>query len=336
MLLVHCLVIVTVLNKASSVNQQDFTSDKSINPGVRPVLKSESYGGSGGDPFDDFTSVSLGDAEILGVRNITITYAGQMESIQVTYLLSNGSFYHAPKHGGYYSTNKPFTIKLATVEYGAGLEGKTNNVLVDQLSIITVMPRDHLTKIYGPFGVTGKQEFSSKGYIVGFYGRAGNSLNSVGVYQLAAVNKSSLIGGGGDLPTFDENPDTLFPPVVKINKLYVNHGQYVYSIRAQYLLLGGTTRLGKNYGTSFGNVTVIRFDSDEELIGIEGTKMGNNGTYVDDSVCQLTFISKKGYTLNYNGPFGWPCPIKFSLQGNIMGIFGVTGNLLTGIGIYYV
>ncbi len=55
--IVHCLVIVTVLNKASSVNQQDFTSDKSINPGVRPVLKSESYGGSGGHPFDDIHMV---------------------------------------------------------------------------------------------------------------------------------------------------------------------------------------------------------------------------------------------------------------------------------------
>ena len=61
------------------------------------------------------------------------------------------------------------------------MSGKTNNTLVDQLTFTTRKP-DGSTATYGPYGKTGRTEFDVDGRLVGFFGRAGNLLDAVGVF----------------------------------------------------------------------------------------------------------------------------------------------------------
>ena len=297
----------------------------------------EEHGGKGGDYFNDYRGRDDDlYLKIVGVRSIIISYSDQVESIQVTYLLSNKSLYQTPRHGSVKNINPPVNIKLANGEYVQKIEGKTNGVLVDQLTITTFRPKDLVTKKYGPFGKTGETYFSYDGYIIGFFGRSGDMLDSIGVYRYLPAKKSVLFGSAISPPEFDENPDTgYFPPVARINKLFIHHGAIVYSIQARYQLLGGASRLGEKFkGILSGDITTtVKFEDDEEILGIEGTS-------VPGKICQLTFISRRYNISNpqlYNGPYGWPCQgsTPFSVSGNVLGFFGYSTYGINGLGVYY-
>lgn len=296
----------------------------------REVKRSPEQGGAYHQElgFSDYLEITN---YVNGVRSIVLTYSDQVDSIQITYLLSNKSLYKAPTHGSVKNINPPVEIKLAPGEFVHKIEGESNGVHIDQLSITTFRPKKFVMKKYGPFGGRGNTSFSSEGYVVCFYGSAGEALNTIGFFQLDPIKRSSLSGGSGKLLTFDENPDTeFFPPIVKINKLFVYHDKVIRSIRAQYKLMDGTTRMGRKYGGNGGRLNVISYDSDDKIIGLEGSAES-------DRICHFTFVSqKKDYSKIYNGPYGWSCPNAFSLTGNIFGLFGVADNTIVGFGVYYV
>ena len=81
--------------------------------GTRPVLKSCGVGSPNATytVFDDLKQ--LADS-ILTVRSITIASFYQLDSIQFTYTLKNGSLYRPPKRGEGFTA--PETIKLAKNE----------------------------------------------------------------------------------------------------------------------------------------------------------------------------------------------------------------------------
>ena len=68
------------------------------------------------------------------------------------------------------------------------MSGKTNNTLVDQLTFTSPMKADGSIATYGPYGRTGRTEFAVKGNIVGFFGRAGNLLDALGVFYVDEEN----------------------------------------------------------------------------------------------------------------------------------------------------
>ncbi len=217
-------------------------------------------------------------------------------------------------------------------EYVLKIEGETNGVFIDQLSITTYKPKDFVRKKYGPFGSGGKTNFTLEGYVVGFYGRFGDFLSQIGTYHFPPAKRSAVFGGNGELSTFNENPDTAFYlPVVKINKLFIYHEKAIFSIQAQYQLIDGATRLGKRFGGNGGTLTVVKFESDEEILGTKGSS-------TSDRICQLTFVSKRHNISNptlYNGPFGWSCSTPFSVDGNVLGFSGIAGDVITALGFYY-
>ena len=192
-------------------------------------------------------------------------------------------------------------------------------MLVDQFSIITYRPEEHGVTKYTPFGTGGKNNFSYEGYVVGFYGRSGEMLDSLGVYHLPPAKKSPVFGYAEEPPNFDQNPDTgYYPPVVKIRQLIISHGIMVYSIQAQYKLKGGAKRLGVKLGGDGINSNTLLFDDDEEILGI-------NGTSATRELCKLMFISRKHNTSNpvmYHGPFGGPCLVEEgkNFSGNVLPI----------------
>ena len=128
-------------------------------------------GGSGGNAFDDTA------ANIIGVTSITIRHGNQVDGIQATYLRTDNSSFQGPYHGG--SGGSPTTINFAPDEAIVEVRGKTNNVLVDQITFVT-KKTDGSTQTYGPYGETGESAFSVKGRIAAFFGRNGTKLDAIG------------------------------------------------------------------------------------------------------------------------------------------------------------
>lgn len=291
---------------------------------ARQITTSSKFGGGGGSAWDD--DIVNHSPTIVGIERIDIRHGNQVDSIQVTYRLSDGSTYTAPKHGG--SGGSPSSITFASDEFIIRVEGKTNNTLVDQVTFVT-RNASGAEKRYGPYGKTGRTAFSVDGYVVGFFGRAGNLLDALGVYYLPPVKKSPQFGGSGG-SAFADPIETNIPPIVNVKRMRIRHGNQVDSIDADYELLGGGIFDGTNHGGSGGSPTTVNFDQGEVIIALAGK---TNNTLVD----QFTLTTRKsdGSTATY-GPFGKTGRTDFRVDGNIVGFFGRAGNLLDALGAFYV
>lgn len=139
--------------------------------------------------------------------------------------------------------------------------------------------------------------------------------------------KVAFSSSGGS--NFDENPELFFPPVGKVTKLVIYHGDSVVSIQAEYQLLDGTKLLGKKYGGDSGDLSVVDLSSGERITGIDCKTDGY-------SIDQITISTTKedGTTTSY-GPFGKLGSQSVSVNGNTVGFFGREGELLYGFGIYF-
>ena len=62
------------------------------------------------------------------------------------------------------------------------VSGRTSDVVVDQLSFTTTTNSSGATTTYGPFGITGLRAFRVRINVIGFYGRAGQIMDSIGFY----------------------------------------------------------------------------------------------------------------------------------------------------------
>ena len=286
---------------------------------ARTIQKSDLLGGTGGSVWDD--GVLTHTPTIVGVRSIHIRHGNQVDSIQVTYLLADGTTYTAPRHGGSGGSSSSFT--LADDERIVRMEGKTNNVLVDQVTFIT-MKADGTQKSYGPFGKTGKTSFSVEGYIIGFYGRSGNLLDALGAYYLESVKKSDYFGGSGG-NAFADPIETHIPPIVGVSKIDIRHGNQVDSFKVEYLLLGGGTYTGAKHGGTGGSLSELVFQKGEVIEQMYGK---TNNVLVD----QVSFDTQ----LRSYGPYGETGKTPFSVKGRVVGFFGRSGNLLDSIGAFYV
>ena len=291
---------------------------------ARKIEKTKVFGGRGGSAWDD--GILTHSPAIVGVRSISIRHGNQVDSIQVTYLLADGTTYTAGKHGG--RGGSPSSFTLAEDEMITRIEGKTNNVLVDQVTFIT-KKADGTTKQYGPYGKTGQTPFSVDGYVVGFHGRAGNLLDGLGVYYLMPVKKSSRFGGSGG-SAFADPIETHIPPIIRVSGLTIRHGNQVDSIQATYELLGGGTYSGSKHGGTGGSQSQVQFEEGEGITQMNGK---TNNVLTD----QVTFTTtrKDGTKVTY-GPYGKTGKTVFEVQGSVIGFFGRSGNLLDALGAFYI
>lgn len=288
----------------------------------RPLVKSEGRGGVNGALFDDVLN-----SNVSGVRAVNITFnEKQVGSIEVLYLLSNGSLYQAPRHG--YPLTSNSLILLDSDEVIEEVEGQTDGNVINQL-IFTTRKSTYERNTYGPFGGSGPLSFSFEGYVVGFHGRSGERLNQIGVYSLDFVKRSKAFGEDGG-SEFDEHVDVAFPPVVGLSRLFIGHGDRIDSIQPEYLLLGNATVLGEKHGGDFGDLTVVTFDKGEVITAING--MVDMGI-----VSRLTVFTMKagGVPVQY-GPFGILGTTPFSFKGSILGFHGRSGIYIDRLGFYYI
>lgn len=291
---------------------------------ARQLKQSSLHGGTGGNSWDD--NITGHKPAIVGVRRIDIRHGNQVDGLQVTYLLADGSTYSAPMHGG--GGGSPSSFILAEDEMIIRIEGKTNNTLVDQLTFITKNAAGEEKK-YGPYGKTGQTAFSVEGYVVGFFGRAGNLLDALGFYYLPSLEKSPQLGGTGGNAFMDPIASNI-PPIVNIKRMRIRHGNQVDGIQADYELLGGGIHNGANHGGTGGSPSEVSLEDGEVIVKMSGK---TNNTLVD----QFTFTTRKpdGSTGTY-GPFGRTGRTEFQVDGNIVGFFGRSGNLLDAIGAFFV
>ena len=314
----------------------------------RPLVKSVGVGGDGGTEFDDMEEFS--SSNIIGIHSINISSGlGSgffFNSIEVVYVLSNKSLLTVPSHGWPYNN---FSIVLKPEEQIVKVEGKIYSDTIEQCTgigqlTITTMGPDYKHTIYGPFGDQGMLSFAFEGQIIAFHGRSNGSLNSIGVYSLAKLTRSGSdhydnIGTG--FSEFDDISDLNYPPIVAIKSIsiWVSYAEdMVAAIQVEYLLLGGSTLLGKQHGytpaTSY-NTTTITLEDGEELISLQGKtsviekEVGIIGQLI------LTTMARNGEVETY-GPFGNEGSEPFIINGNILGIHGTFHfGGLNSIGAYY-
>ena len=316
--------------------------------GIRPISLPRSYGG-----YNPFTTTSfddrLGDtvglnheALIYGVESMRISCHSMVESIQMTYRLSNGTLYSTPRRGG--TKYEQFTINLATNEFIEKVEGRTDGTSINQMTIHVRNPVTYRRRIYGPFGKNGQKIFSMEGYFVGFSGLYNEDhIVNVGSYLVTPVMQTAYFGGNGSYSNpgviFDDHPDTLSSaPVAKLTKIHVYSDATVYAILAEYLLFDGRTVSGQYRGDKFrGHVSTITFDETEELTGVEGA-LSDDGNHID----RITFVTwklggKYGTIAKY-GPYGNTNRTRlFATRGyRIIGLSGNVGDSQNGLSMYYV
>ncbi|KAI5651205.1 hypothetical protein M9H77_37210 [Catharanthus roseus] len=135
------------------------------------------WGGNGGSAWDDGGSYN-------GVREITIVHARCIDSIKVVYD-KNGKPFVAEKHGGV-GGSKTSQIKLQfPEEYLISISGYISPVVHGGSPVIRSLTFKSNRRTFGPYGVEEGTPFSlpiEGGKIVGFKGRSGWYLDSIGCY----------------------------------------------------------------------------------------------------------------------------------------------------------
>ncbi|KAK3162103.1 hypothetical protein QOZ80_1BG0085430 [Eleusine coracana subsp. coracana] len=133
------------------------------------------WGGLGGDPWDDGVNSA--------VRQIIITHGAAVDSIKIEYDMKGSSIW-SKKHGTGSGNSKTDQVKLdypkEVLTSISGCYGAVGTSVV----IRSLTFESNCSK-YGPFGTEQGTFFSfpaSSGRIVGFHGRSGSSLHSIGCH----------------------------------------------------------------------------------------------------------------------------------------------------------
>ena len=295
-------------------------------------------GGDGGIEFDDMEEFN--SSNIIGIHSINISSGFLLDSIVysigVVYVLSNKSLLTVPSHGWPYNN---FSIVLKPEEQIVKVEGKVDDDIIGQLTITTVGPNYKHT-IYGPFGDLGTLSFAFEGQIIAFHGRSsGEYLDQIGVYSLAKLTRSKQYGSDRrGYNEFDDISDLNYPPIVAIKNISIwVSDNIVAAIQVGYLLLDGSTLLGKQHGylptTNFTTTTITLEDGDK-LIALQGKSDLTPFPY-EEYITQLNFTISTRNGEAMHGPFGTRGNEPFYIFGNILGIHGSSVDLIYRIGAYY-
>ncbi len=130
------------------------------------------YGGKGGGAFHEL----LDDCQAT-IKKIVLRTGSLVDSVQVTYRLSNGKDYTAGVHGGKGGHRTVIEIDVQKGEKIIGAFGKTGR-LVDNIGFFTNQGR-----VFGPYGGKGGGDFSVHlCSIRGVFGRVGSLVDSIGFY----------------------------------------------------------------------------------------------------------------------------------------------------------
>ncbi|KAA8544820.1 hypothetical protein F0562_019589 [Nyssa sinensis] len=273
------------------------------------------FGGRGGDSWNDGIYTT--------VRQLVIYSGPVIDSIQIEYD-ENGQSKWSEKHG----ENDGGVRNMVKLEYPdeflISISGysttESSNAVVQSLTIQSNRQQ------YGPFGKEEGKYFSTSptsGMIIGFHGRSGLYLDSIGAYF-----KPISVGPFGGLRG-QEWDDGIY---TTIRQLTINYGSVVDSIQIEYDK-NGSSKWSERHGESEGGTkSVVKLEYPNEfLISFTGycNKESNEAV-----VLSLTFQSNK----QLYGAYGKEEGTRFSsssTNGKIIGFHGRCGLYLDSIGAYF-
>ncbi|EAY99840.1 hypothetical protein OsI_21834 [Oryza sativa Indica Group] len=132
------------------------------------LVKIGPWGGNGGGSVD----ISVPPNSL---KNVTIRSGAAIDAIAFTYVGTDGNEHLAGPWGG--GGGNPTTITLGSQEFVKGISGTFTNV-VTNLQIVTNVT----TYNFGQGGGTAFSLPLQSGSVVGFFGRSGTLVDSIGVY----------------------------------------------------------------------------------------------------------------------------------------------------------
>jgi hypothetical protein len=282
------------------------------------MFKTTSFGGGGGAVFDD---AQIGAAPLKTILGLGVRSGSYVDQLGASYRLSNGDGASA-SHGG--NGGGPASIQLLPNEKIIGVEGRSGD-LVDQITFRTAVVYGGgdppFLQTHGPFGGGGGNPFQIWGEVVGFHGRSGTYLDSVGFYL--GTETEGPFGGSGGGAFQDPGP---IPELSRILRITVRSGTLVDAIATTYMLPDGSSQTFGHGGTG-GSATDIHFNPGEQIIAI----VGRSGVYLDN----IAFLTEdpQGVRRTY-GPFGGQGGSPFIVNRKVNGFFGRSGSLIDQIGFF--
>ncbi|CAO2149659.1 unnamed protein product [Urochloa humidicola] len=312
-------VVLDTLNYIDTVGKSSSVVDQAR------LLRLGLWGGNGGRRQDIKTAPHQ-------LKSVTIYSSIVIDALEFSYTDRNGQ-YHAAGPWGSDGTS-PNKIQLhpseSLVEL-CGTVGPFDGIpnVITSLTLVTNAGK------YGPFGQGNGTPFhitvQSNGHIAGFFGRADQYVNAVGVYtnqerdgQLAKIGP----WGGDGGRSFDIK---MVPH--RLHTLMIHSADVIESIAFSYVDLNGKHHTAGPWGGRGGEYHEIELDPAEFLVKVSGTSGPFDG--IQKLITSLTFVTNAGRSF---GPFGkqhgTPFDIPVHSQGCIVGFFVCGGKYLDAIGIY--
>ena len=150
--------------------------------GLQLLQTTTQCGGEGGTAFDDNSPYYF--PPIAGIFSLNVWNGVILDGLQVNYITIDGRVVPGEQHAEAGSNNQTY-IPFEEGERLIGVEGLTDNILVNQITFISRKGDGGVVR-YGPFGyqesIYGSFPFSFSGDIVGFHGSAGSQIDRIGVY----------------------------------------------------------------------------------------------------------------------------------------------------------
>ncbi|KAL4572398.1 hypothetical protein LXL04_019173 [Taraxacum kok-saghyz] len=326
---------------------------------VARFIRIGTWGRQGGDP-QEYWSFQLEQDENLskitighGASIYSLTFDGKCKGIPTTSKTVGGnwanghsvsevvgesrSFLHR-KVSGWASGHKVSKITLDDDEQIISMVGsigtRDGSKTISSLCFITNK------RTHGPFGKAAENEFSvpwEVGSLVGFYGLAGNYIDSIGVFVKAYDQQIIRVGTWGK--TEGVGPQNLWSFELEKNhhlkKISINHGDLIYSLMftTEYRGLLHNSRLAG--GWKLGETaSEVRFDWDEEIHTINGTIGISRG---DDPGCvvitSISFVTNKRTHGHFGNKRGRPFTVSWD-DCSFVGFYGAAGWYIDKIGVY--
>lgn len=162
------------------------------------ILRSTGYGGNGGAAFDDLVVQSL-----LGkIKSIKVRSGSAVDNIEITY---DGGVKSA--HGGGGGIEQ--TFNLGEDEWVTEIKGRSGSVL-DQIQFVT---NKRSSPTYGGGGGVPFSLKMDKRIVKGFFGRAGSTIDQIGVYfeegKPLKVTILDIEYGDNQLAMMDKPPEAV-------------------------------------------------------------------------------------------------------------------------------
>ncbi|EAZ01021.1 hypothetical protein OsI_23055 [Oryza sativa Indica Group] len=293
------------------------------------VFKIGPWGGNRGEAHDI-------DVAPRRLQSVTICSHDYVNSLAFSYSDWSGHHHTTEPWGGL--GGDTHTVEFSPSEFLTGFSGTTGHNVVTSLTLITN------ARSYGPFGQVGGAPFQvpmrNNASIVGFFGRADQYLNAIGVYanpeqekieQEDGLTKMGPWGGmGGDA---HENDITVAPR--RLKSITISCDVVVDSLAFTCTDQNGQQHAAGPWGESGSRIEKIELGPSEFVTAVYGT-VGPFGNY-SSVITSLRFVTNAG---KY-GPFGQGIGTHFQApmhkgSSSIVGFFGRSSSCVESIGFYVV